>query len=340
MKNLLLYYIKKRSLIVVIISILTLIFSMICTAVTKDSFHDVANDSWMLRKTYLNLLTSIFIIYALLIPIFEFSFKMNKRSIDLFYSLPLKKEKLYLTKFLLGLIELFIVFTVSFIFIVLHLVVITSKGNYNVNLIYYLYYYLIVLGFGSLLYSWVCFFFTKGNTIIDGIILTVLSFFVLQIIAGNVIIPLRNARIIDRNYPYLQLNPFDGLVQFTNYFDKSISASTINYIFNNSTIISIVIMTVLSISLIPLLFITNNLKKAEDTSDINNEWYTYKLLLPIYSICLYSLTNLSFYYLVIMAISSYIGYIIYNRSFKIKLIDLILLLSSNVIGFILYYINH
>ena len=99
-------------------------------------------------------------------------------------------------------------------------------------------------------------------------------------------------------------------------------------------------MTVLSISLIPLLFITNNLKKAEDTSDINNEWYTYKLLLPIYSICLYSLTNLSFYYLVIMAISSYIGYIIYNRSFKIKLIDLILLLSSNVIGFILYYINH
>lgn len=62
----------------------------------------------------------ISVVYALLgilsfvVPALMYSFKMNKRSADVFYSLPLKREKIYLVKTLVGLILVLLPYTVAY----------------------------------------------------------------------------------------------------------------------------------------------------------------------------------------------------------------------------------
>ena len=66
---------------------------------------------------------------ATIIPIYEFGFKMNKISIDQMYSLPIKREKLYLSRFIIGFLEIIIPLAVSFIYCIL--VVISSEHMYT-----------------------------------------------------------------------------------------------------------------------------------------------------------------------------------------------------------------
>ena len=49
-----------------------------------------------------------------LVPVLMYSFKMNKRSVDEFYSLPIKREKIYLAKTLAGLILVMVPYAVAY----------------------------------------------------------------------------------------------------------------------------------------------------------------------------------------------------------------------------------
>ena len=98
---------------------------------------------------------------------------------------------------------------------------------------------------------------------------------------------------------------------------------------------SFIIMPLLSSLLVPLFFIINNKKKAEDTMDITSTWYTYDLFIPLYVLCFLVTTYKSIIIKVVAIISGYIGYVIKNRDFKIKKKDLITLVVSALVGIII-----
>ena len=53
-------------------------------------------------------------VLCILVPVLMYSFKMNKRSVDEFYSLPIKREKIYLAKTLAGLILVMVPYAVAY----------------------------------------------------------------------------------------------------------------------------------------------------------------------------------------------------------------------------------
>ena len=54
------------------------------------------------------------IVLAFVVPVYCFSFKMQKRSVDFYYALPLKKEKLYAVKLLVGALLVLVPYTVAY----------------------------------------------------------------------------------------------------------------------------------------------------------------------------------------------------------------------------------
>ena len=342
MKNLFLYYIKKRWIVLLIATFLTLLVSIVVMA-NSDIFRTYYNGSVSLNNTGIIYLSVVVAVFASLIPIYEFTFKMRKNSIDLFYSLPVKRYKLFLTKYLIGLLELFIIFTVSFIYVLIFVIISYNKNKeilitYGIqfNIIYYLPYYFSILAIGALLFTWVSFFYTRGNTVFDGLLLTALSVFVLMIAvwAFEYTLSIFKYHFGDEKYRYnstfIYYTAYSPIVYITQVYERLVKG------YNGASYwTSFIVMSCISIALIPLFLILNNNKKAEDTSDIVSEWYLYKLFIPVYIIGLYTIMPLNAFYLVIIPIVGYVAYVINNRHFKIKVSDLITLAASSGVGIIL-----
>ena len=336
MKSLFLYYLKKRIPTLLIFGFITLLITVVITATTVMAHRVILHNggtSTYVSSTHLFYLSTLLVILASIIPIYEFAFKMRKTSVDLFYSLPIKRTKLYTTKYLIGLLELFILFTFNFLYVLIFASINMAQYDVTFKLIYFLPYYFSMLGLGFLLYNWVSFFFTRGNTILDGIILTILSIFVVTLLASFAY-AIKN-KIESPEYRVytgeaFNFTAYSLVYNVTSIFDSLVKANYKGEL--TLHLVSFVVMMVVSISFVPLFFILNNKKKAEDTADINKEWYLYKLFIPLYIICIYSTISTHPFYMILVPIAGYVGYVINNRSFLIKKYDLILLISSTLIG--------
>ena len=104
-----------------------------------------------------------------LVPVLMYSFKMNKRSVDEFYSLPIKREKIYLAKPLAGLILVMVPYAVAYWSGFLS---VALRENYY-HLGYYAAGYFGGVLFGLCLYGINSFAFARANRITDGIIFIV-----------------------------------------------------------------------------------------------------------------------------------------------------------------------
>ena len=139
------YFFKKRLLVIGIISAIMLIITLI-------TFR---NMSLFYQRNYLGtvtyypdgnpfiLFTIVAMILSTIFPMAEFSFKMKKTSVDLYYSLPIKKHKLYLCKYLIGLLE--VVIPISISYVIGFLYVLTHENVYH--MIYFLTYFVEIISF-------------------------------------------------------------------------------------------------------------------------------------------------------------------------------------------------
>jgi hypothetical protein len=103
------------------------------------------------------------------------------------------------------------------------------------------------------------------------------------------------------------------------------------------TLVSIGIFLVLGIISFILMVTIKKYEKSEDSMDISNSWFSYKVMLPTFIVVLSALcvSGSGAIFLILVAIPSYIGYAIYRRNFKLKLCDVITIISSIVGGLIL-----
>ena len=87
-----------------------------------------------------------------------------------------------MAKFISGFIEVLIPVCVVFIFCLLSVLL----SNHMYDAIYFLPYFGCLILFSFFIYSTITFFFTRGNTVIDGIINVVLIIFVVELFSSTI----------------------------------------------------------------------------------------------------------------------------------------------------------
>ena len=168
MIGLLKYYIKKRAYVV---GIITFIIIMLAVTMYRDgyiySYEDyLGKEIFYPKNCPMGGYTFISLVLVTIVPLFEFSFKMRKVSVDEFYKFPIRREKLYLVKFIIGLMEIFIPMTVFFLFTLLDITM--SEHLFYISV--YIIFYLLSIPVLFAIYSVITFIYAKCNTIHDGLI--------------------------------------------------------------------------------------------------------------------------------------------------------------------------
>ena len=275
---------------------------------------------------------AILLVLCFVAPVMQYSYRMKKRSVDLWYSLPVTRTKLMLVRTIGGLALVLIPYILSYW---LGFAVIACSDNLF-ELSQYVPLFFTSLSVGVLLYFVNSFLFTRANTVGDGIlflliwnmipILPFLLFYLrLHIVNG----------IFGSPYLFCPLTP---TISVFNYFSALIrgTSSSIPYAW----------------FLFPLaglegaaacfgLFYTAKMHRAEDAGQLSSSAFGYKVLVPFCIVLAVSifpvLSTQSFFYLyyAIILIGGLISYFVYRRSFRLKKQDLLSLICSFVGGILL-----
>ena len=264
-------------------------------------------------------------------PIVEFSFKMKKITTDQAYSLPIKREKLYLTRYIIGFLEIVVPFTLSYF---ISLLVIFPWVNAYCNFAGFFAYYGMLLVAGFVVYSNLVFFFTKANNVIDGVICTLMA----TIILWPVHIML-NQMIHPNVYPH-----YIGSFVLFNYYNYTTNFTTM-ILFNREISIDyvpLIIFSILGVAAFIGQYFMSLRFKSEDAGQRSESWFCYKSMLPVLLIStIFFVQNIIV--AIIILLSTYLAYVLYKRSFKldkktwiIYACVMILEITSYIIGSVVF----
>lgn len=333
MKKVFLYYFRRRLpailILMVALSIMTIIIqaqSSYISYAQTDSYLRVETAGQTNPFIYLSVLACVIVS---VIPILEFSFKMKRRSVDLYYSLPIKRIKLYIVKYSVGLAEFAILFIpqwlISFIWLAT-----TPSVSTVYDMSYYLYYLLASIGFGIMVYSFLTFFFTMGNTLIDGIIFMVLASCFLPTLMNVMYSLILKADTSDRTLYmrwFFMYSPFFDLS--VNFYAKMVSTTT-----SSINVLGLVLNLALAfLATLGFFFIHSEKNNAEMVGDESDSIFGYKVFIPLYMVTSFKLISSSISALwVVIGLAGYLFYCVYRKSFRIKRNDIISLGVSVIIG--------
>ena len=323
MIKLLKHYINKRTITTIITSIILMIIVYINEVDAEYIGKMYQGDNMPYLDTPINLPFGNIITYAIILSIIftvlEFSFKMKKVTIDQMYSIPIKRSKLYITKYLIGLFEIIVPLTLSYIVMILMIV----KNEHMFNLVYAIPHYFGVIFLTVILYTTLVFIFTRCNNTVDGLINILLyTFFTTIIMVG---LELKNGI----NYTIMSpLILFNNVMEFKTY--------GFTEYFNQKDITELIISSIYNIVLCIIMVVFIKKEKAEASEGKSNSLFAYNLMIPLYTTFLVAkLIDTTISTTIIIIIAAYIGYVIKNRSFKLTKKDWILFGISVLLAFVL-----
>ena len=335
MKKYLLYNLKQGFLRTVILSFL--FFSLVLWAIPETSapyespegiLHYAGSDTGLF-------VLSIFIgIAAFICPTFQLTPFKNKRNVDTLYSMPISREKMAAVHYISGLIEMAVMFTISFVFTYVYL----SLSTDWFDLSYMPLYYLSAIAAGIVIYSIVSFLFQKANSDGDGLIICCLWIFAVFVAATatvNTVFELMNKdpnqfENITNHWLYL----FSPLNNLTVLFQDAIEINKTNLNVYHQTYVKSWYMFVLwafaGILAAYGYFKTFVCSRADKAGELTTTWWGYKLLIPLFGYSFLAIIENDYDAIAIIMtyIAMYLGYAIYRRSFKIKKADVICLAAG------------
>jgi len=321
MKRYLIYFLKKRLHVVLILSVIMITIISVALSNTnfiyeKPIWDAEYNHIVRYQKVADNVPIAYLTVFACLlvsiVPIFEFSFKMKKISVDQQYSLPIKREKLYLTKYLVGLYEILIPLTIAYLWMIL--MIITKENLFNMGYIYL--YYPILLFLSIVIYTIICFVYTRGNTVADGIMNII--FYIFLGFVFLMIFYTWDLPIGDHNSYFFLYSPHTCANRiFRNLIENKTST------YKTIDLISMLFYTVVAIIFFILFLILNKKEKSENSMQISESYFSYKTMIPYYAIVCSAFSTDSALVLAFVFTGAYILYATYKRSFKLAKKDLI-----------------
>jgi hypothetical protein len=127
----------------------------------------------------------------------------------------------------------------------------------------------------------------------------------------------------------------------TEIFKDGVNRSPGRIILETPEIVSIIMFSVIGIVSSILLIKLNKEDKAENSMQVSNSWFSYKTMIPIYfsMICLTMCENSELVGFIFLFVGTYVAYVIYRRTLKIKKWDIIVIgicFVSMIIIYILY----
>jgi len=279
---------------------------------------------------------TILIFLCIFVPIHTFAFKTSSRQVDLLYSMPIRREKLYLVKSLIGLLMVIIPYTIAFWLGFAA----TAASHQYFNLVGFVPAFFISIPLAIALFGFNAFVFTRANRLIDGIIFIAMYSIVVMVImlffneAGY-----HRPTTFDTPALFFYYNPYFAFVYLfynantvirnnvPNSFNWSLF-SEINYGFMGYVYLSLIGAA----AWLALIFVSP-LEKAENAERISDSIWGYKVLLPIFiSVGLGLTLSLLWVFIIVAAISGTVWYIVYKRTAKLKWVDLVSIAGSLLFG--------
>ena len=278
-------------------------------------------------------------ILAVCVPVWLTQYKMKKRSIDLYYALPLTHTKILAVRYLLGLIAVFAPYTVAYW---LGAFVVMAKINYAIYAVWYLPLYFSALIPIYIIYSISAFVYTRANRDIDGFMFLIFWFFALALVVFAFELLTR----ADNFYAQYFI-PFEPLDVATDYFQGRIYYPEYEIYWSAGKKVCMAlgfcITALLSAGATFGLFYTEKFAKAENAGQLSESWFGYKVMLPLYTVCLTSLCEADFYFSVfiflLIATGMFFANVLYKRTIKIGKKQALIFALSLFAGIILSIIN-
>ncbi len=288
------------------------------------------------RNTLAYVPAAILLILCYLVPAMQFAFMMKRRSADLWYSLPIRREKLMLTRLVSGMMLVFVPYTVSFFAGVG--VIACSLNAFKME--YYFAMFASSLPLGAMLFGINSFLFTRANTVFDGTVFMIAGMFAVLAPASYIFTCLNIAEITVDYGARNSLNymPFGPLVRVFSMFDTAILGRDFEMTY---AWIPLTIAAVEGVAAYFGLFFTARTHRAEDAEQVSSSPFGYRTLIPYYllftaAICVPSVnipagSDALIYYLAILVLGA-VAYFIYRRSFRLSKRDCFWLFGSFFAG--------
>ncbi len=272
--------------------------------------HDTGELTTVLLSSQIGL--ALFALGALcfLSPVLTYSFKMNKRGVDAYYALPIKKEKLYLVKTMVGLLLVLVPFTVMYWSGFLTLL---FRAENPYAMFWYLPAYFGSALLGICLFGFNAFLYTRANKIADGIVF-MLAYILFFATLNDYVVAVSNYRWGNYDGDFIT---FGGLVHFGEVMNdlilrhENVSLSSLTF----------VVMPILGVAGYALLFILLPYEKGENAEQISDSWFGYKMLIPVYTTILLALNSNVFdiIWFCLVTMAAIVATVVYQRKFKFDL---------------------
>ena len=324
------YRLKQSTLRTIVFTVLSV---MVCLIMTSEVSSSTVHEGY--RTTGLYMLATVLGIICTLTPFLELSVFKTRRNLDTLYFFPIKRTKMALAHYLSGAIQIFTVYTVSFVSVWIYLLATTDCFRLGYMPLYYLFSLLL----GGVMYSIFTFLFSEGNTVADGILFCALWVFVANLVMdvfhsyvlsavldrkvwlelyslsewGVVYAPINNLTVIFQNLIEVNRASDAGASYYVNYADRYMAQMYMFFVWG-----------AVGIAAAFGFFFNFKRKGAHLAGEISDSPFGYKLLIPVYGYGLLLLndTGLDILSVIIFALML-VGYFIYRRSFKIKTRDII-----------------
>ena len=332
MKKYFIYQIKKNILPLSILALLCIIAYVLPVSVrnysTWNAGEFIGHDGQYYQVNYTELYTTNIIIVlgvmSGLTPIYMFAYKMNRRSVDMYYSLPLSKTKILIVHFAVGFLGVIAAFTLSYWLGV----IVTAVKVRRLAYINFLWIYLACIIPAFTIYSTVSFLYTRANSMIDGIIFAAagflylaMPFFALESAVNEIV--LRPLTLEGLGFtPAGSLISIasvlgDRLYRQPNYWDFDFAGVGWRAMSSLSYLLGRIICTLLSIGAAVALILTEKDGKAENCLQISQSVFGFKIAIPLNLICLGVILESSLPVLCALAFAAFIATVVWKRTIKI-----------------------
>lgn len=330
-----LYRLKSSTVRTVFLTLLALVFTISaaddCTTARLVAY----------KTTGIYILAVILGVICTLIPMLEIAGFKNRRNLDTLYFFPINRGKMAAAHYLSGLLQIFVIYSVSFFSMWAFLAINTDCFALG----YLIGYYALSLLLGLVMYSCIIFIFTQANSVIDGIIFCGLWVFLLYLVFYVVRVYFLRPFIIDTAYwadtsdistwgiLYTPINNLTVIFQDLIEVNRVGEAAMYNYTSYDagrylSQIYMFFIWGAIGIAAAVGYFITFIKRGAHMAGEISDSWFGYKLLIPLYGYMLLMIYGeLDIMTFIIVALML-IGYVIYRRGIKLKRSDVLLTIGS------------
>lgn len=336
MKKYFLYYLKKNLLFLACLTLFFVVFYVVPIAMENYSrWNNGGGFSGSIQyysrpELYTGYISTALGIASLLIPFFVFSYKMNKRSVDMHYSLPITRRKIISVHFMVGLLYLYAAYTVAYVW---GFALIALKCKW-LHLEYYLFLYLASLIPAFIVYAFSSFIFTRANTFIDGVVSVCGATFLITVVWNCVSrllydYGLCGVDILGGGYflpfaPNQQANEYIGQAIITGKPFTWFSAENLSD-FNNNGITYImeliggIFWLAVAIASAVGLIVSEKHVKSENCGQRSESIFCYKLQIPVY-VAATSALSITVYdglmYILVIAFAAFIAGILYKRTVK------------------------